>query len=184
MILPFIELICACGLMCVLIPWNGVVYLENDHYCFSSFTNIPGLLWGAFVIYIIPIWCLVIIYIRITRFIRQQSKNRTLAIKQRQDRDLLIIRRILIIFSLLLAFGFPTMVLIVMAIITGEVHPLTNCIVLISVSISMATLSVALLFSIPQLKSIVLKLWQSDRVTPFTGTVSISIQMRTIGGNN
>jgi hypothetical protein len=158
MILPVIELILACGLMYPLIRWKSVIYLENDYFCFASFTNIRGILWAAFVAYIPPFCCLLIIYIRLIIFIRQQANNRTLVSIQRQGRDLIVIRRISIIVSLLLVLGLPSMALIAKSIITGEEYPLIARITFLPVGISMAGLSVVMVFSIPQLNSIARKL--------------------------
>lgn len=168
--------------MCPLIPWNGVVYLENDYYCYASSTNIRGALWASFIVYICPLTCLLIIYTRITIFIRQQSNNQALAIKQRQDRDFRIIRRILVIVSILCVLGLPTMVLIAMFIITDKEYPLNRRIAFLPAGISMAGLSAALVFSIPQLNNIVKKLWQANRVAPQGHILPGSIQMGTIIG--
>ncbi|CAF1067038.1 unnamed protein product [Adineta steineri] len=158
-ILPIIEIIIITPiLLCVLIPLNGVTYLPNDHFCNPTFTNIPGILSTAVIVYICPFCCILFIYIHITRFIHQQGNIQILVIKQRQSRDLLIIRRILIIVNLLLVLGIPGMVFIFMFIITGEENPLLARIASFPVSVSEAGLSVALLFSIPQLKKYCSKL--------------------------
>ncbi|CAF3984516.1 unnamed protein product [Adineta steineri] len=181
--LPIIEIIIITSiLLCVFIPLNEMIYLPNDHFCTISFTNIPGVLSSASVVYMCPFCCLLFIYIHITRFICQQGNIQTLVIKQRQARDLLIIRRILIIVSLLLILGIPAMTLIFMFIITGEENPLIVRISYFPVSISQMGLSVALLFCIPQLKNIVLNLRKTNTVIPVTRAEQGTIQMRTIVG--
>ncbi|CAF0762198.1 unnamed protein product [Adineta steineri] len=183
MILPIIEIIIlTCILLCILMPLNGVTYLPNDHFCHPTFTNIPGVLSTAFVIYVCPFCCLLFIYLHITRFIHQQGTKQTLVIKQRQARDLLIIRRILIIVNLLLIIGIPALVLIFMFIITGEEHPLLARITFFPISVSQAGLSVALLFTITQLKNIVLNLRKTSTVTPVTRAVQGTVQVNTITG--
>ncbi|CAF3743248.1 unnamed protein product [Adineta steineri] len=182
-ILPFIEIIIlTCILLCILIPLNGITYLPNDHFCNTTFTNIPSILSTAVVVYIGPFCCLLFIYIRITRFIHQQGNKQTLVIKQRQSRDLLIIRRILIIVNLLFILALPGMILIFMFIITSEEHPLLARITFFTVSVSQAGLSVALLFSIPQLKNIVLNLQKISTVAPVNRAVQGTVQMKTITG--
>jgi hypothetical protein len=166
--------------MCPLIGWNGVTYFENDSYCYSSFTNIVGILWAAFAVYVIPCGCLMIIYIRITIFLRHQSNNQALLVKKRQDRDLLIIRRISVLVILLLILGIPSMSVILMFVITGEEYTLTTRIAFLPVGISMAGLSIALLFCIPQLEIIARKIFQSNRVSNNSGILSRSIQMRIV----
>ncbi|CAF4183303.1 unnamed protein product [Adineta steineri] len=183
MILPIIEItILTCILLCILMSLNSVTYLPNDQFCHPTFTNIPSILSTAVVVYIGPFCCISFIYLHITRFIHQQGNKQTLVIKQRQARDLLIIRRILIIVSLLFILALPGMILIFMFIITGEEHPLLARITFFTVSISEAGLSVALLFSIPQLKNIVLNLRTTRAVMPVNRTVQGTIQMKTITG--
>ncbi|CAF1187590.1 unnamed protein product [Adineta steineri] len=183
LILPIIELIIVTPiLLSVLIPLNGVIYLPNDHFCCPRFTNIPSIFWAAFVSYMCPLCCISFIYIHITRFIHRQGNIQTLIIKQRQSRDLLIIQRILIIVSLLLILGIPSIVLIFMFIITGVEHPLLARISYFPVSVSQMGLSVALLFSIPQLKNIILNLRKTGTVMPVSRVVRGTIQMRTITG--
>ncbi|CAF4194569.1 unnamed protein product, partial [Adineta steineri] len=181
--LPIIEIIVVTSiLLCVLIPLNGVTYFPNDYFCYPIYTNIPGILSAAVVAYIGPFCCILFIYIYITRFIHQQGNIQTLVIKQRQVRDLLIIRRILIIVSFLLILGIPAMTLIFMFIITGEEYPLLGRIVFLPVSVSEAGLSIALLFCIPQLKNIVLNLRIIRKVMPVNQVVQGTVQMNTIAG--
>ncbi|CAF0803893.1 unnamed protein product [Adineta steineri] len=180
-ILPIIETIIITPIiLCVLIPLDGVIYSPDDHFCNISYTNIPGILSAAVIIYIGPFCCLLFIYIHITRFIHKQGNTQTLIIKHRQSRDLLIIRRILIIVSLLLILGIPAVTLVFMFIITGEEYPLLVRISYFPVSVSQMGLSVALLFSIPQLKNIVLNLGIIKTVTPVNHVVRGTIHMRTI----
>ncbi|CAF1257487.1 unnamed protein product [Adineta steineri] len=180
-ILPFIELIIVTSIvLCILLPLNGVTYLPHDYFCYPTFTNIPAILSVVVIAYMCPFCCISFIYMYITRFIHRQGNIQTLVIKQRQARDLLIMRRILIIVSLLLVLGIPAMTVIFMFIITGEENPLLARISLFPGSVSEAGLSVALLFCIRQLKNIVLNLRRTSTVTPVNQTIRGTIQMRTI----
>ncbi|CAF1582839.1 unnamed protein product [Adineta steineri] len=123
------------------------------------------------------------IYIRITIFIRHHTNNLPLPIKRRHDRDFLVVQRILIIVTLLLILGIPSIFFIIRFIITGDDHPLTNRIAWFPVGISMSGLSVTLVFCIPQLKSIIVKLFQQNRIKPATlATVPTRIQIKTVCG--
>jgi hypothetical protein len=104
--------------------------------------NFRGILWTAFSSYGIPAFLLFVIYIRITLFIRQQSHNIARTIQQRQVRDLLVMRRIFITVGVLIFLGIPSVILVLMAAISGKEHPLSFRITWISLSISMAGLSV------------------------------------------
>ncbi|CAF1461476.1 unnamed protein product [Adineta steineri] len=185
LLLPMIEYIWAICIMCVLIPWNGVVYFNNDYFCYVSFASLRAIIWGAFFAYLFPFLCSLMIYIRITIFIRHHTNNLPLPIKRRHDRDFLVVQRILLIVSLLLILGIPSIFFIIRFIITGDDHPLTNRIAWFPVGISMSGLSVTLVFTIPQLKSIVVKLFQQNRVKPATlATVPTRIQMKSVCGTD
>ncbi|CAF0728471.1 unnamed protein product [Adineta steineri] len=177
-IIPLLQLILAFALLSPLLVWHDIIYLLDEHYCYAAFMNFRGILWTAFISYVIPASIVFIIYIRITIFIRQQPHNQTQAIQRRQARDLLVIRRILITVGLLITLGFPSVVLVIMGAITGEEYVLSFRITWISLSISMTGLSIAMVLFIPQLKSIVWKKFQRNRITPGTINLEISIQVR------
>jgi hypothetical protein len=76
-------------------------------------------------------------------------------VKHQQQRDLLVIRRVVINFSLLLTTGIPGIILMIVKIITGNEHPLSIRITATCIGLSIAVLSVSLVISTPQLKKIV-----------------------------
>lgn len=84
------------------------------------------------------------------------------------------------VVSFLLVLGIPALVLILRYIITGREYPLTVRIVFLSPGVSMAALSIILILSIPQLKSLVQKLYQSNQVVPCNEIRDQSVQMRNI----
>ena len=163
-LIPPIELIFSFLLLYPILFWNDIVYLPNEHYCYVSFRNYRGMLWIMFNAYGIPLLLLTFIYIRITIFIRRQSTNQTLKMQQRQRRDLLIIRRILINTCLLLILGIPSVILLLILIITGEEHIFIFRISLISASVSMAGLSISTILFTPKLKSVVFTKFQQDSI--------------------
>ncbi|CAF1404135.1 unnamed protein product [Adineta ricciae] len=167
-----IEYLCIFGIHCVIIAWNGVIYLTNDHFCYVSFTNLLAVMWAAFFAYLFPCSCPMIIYIRITRYLRKQANTVTLVTRQRLDRDFLIVRRISIILGLLLILGIPAMIFILRFAITGDYHPLTLRISWTPVAISIAGLNVASAYCIPQLKSTIRKVFQ-HRITVISVAVPL-----------
>jgi hypothetical protein len=179
-ILTPIQLIISFTFLSPLLIWHDVVYLPNEHYCFVSFRNVRGIVWTGITNYGIPLTCLSSLYLHITIFIRRQSSNQTLAIKRRQKRDFLVIQRIVLIVSILFALGIPSVILVSMLFITGIEHPLSYRITWLSTNISMAVLSVIIISMTPQLKSIVLKRWERNRVMPVGNILVDSIQVRNI----
>ncbi|CAF3721321.1 unnamed protein product [Adineta steineri] len=159
-----IEFLLICILFYPILYWHDVVYIPNEHYCYVPYTHFRGILWLAFNCYGIPTTSLSLIYLRITIYLRQQTNNQILAIKQRQDRDLLVIRRILITIGLLLALGIPGVVFLVMLRITGEEYPLLLRIEWVFVSLSMIGLSISTVFFTSQLKQIIFKKFKNNRI--------------------
>lgn len=178
-----IKLVIAFLLLCPVLFWHDIIYLPNEHNCFIPLTHLCAIIWGAFTTYVIPFSCLSFIYLRITIFIRDQPNNVTLAVKRRQQRDLLVLRRILITVSILLVVGIPTIVLLMLALITGNTHPLSYRIVWIGAAICLTTLSIGLVFMDPQLNSIVMKKWRQNRAMPVGNILQAPIEMRSIATN-
>lgn len=105
------------------------------------------------------------IYIRIILFLRQTSANPILAIqRKRQQRDLQAVRRIYINVALLCTISLPGIVLILLALITGMEHPLSHHILWMGAEISVTVLSIEMIFTTPQLRNIILRRWQQNRV--------------------
>jgi hypothetical protein len=171
-------LILICILFYPIVYWRDVIYLPQEHYCYVPYTNFRGILWLAFNCYGIPVMSLSLLYLRITVYLRRQTHNQTLMVKQRQDRDLLIIRRILITIGLLLALGIPGVVLLIMLRITGEEHPLLLRIEWFFVSLSMIGLSLSTVVFTPQLGNIVPKQFSGNRVVAHDNGMLGAIPMR------
>lgn len=169
-IIPSIELVLACIVLSPLLYWNDVIYLLDEHYCYAAFSNIRGIVWTAAMAYGIPGLCLLIIYIRIIRFLREHSNTQSEAVQRRQTRDLLAIRRILIVVGVLILLGIPSVILVFIAAITGKEHPLSFRITWISLTVSMTGLSLAMIYFVPQLKHILSKFLRPNRVNPINTT--------------
>ncbi|CAF1455261.1 unnamed protein product [Rotaria sordida] len=173
-----VQLVGAFIVLCPLLIWHDIIYLPNEYYCFAPFTKVRGFLWLPLIAYGSPLLLLSLIYLRITIFIRQQPNNQTLIVNQRQQRDLAAIQRIFINVALLVVCGTPCVTLLLMYLITGIEHPLSYRITWAGPEVSMAILSVQMIFMTPQLKNIIIRRRQ-NRVT----TLDITIQMRAIATN-
>lgn len=145
---------------------HDIAYIPHEHYCFIDYANVRVVLWLLCNIYGIPLTLLLLIYVRITLFLREHSSQQSLLIKQRQQRDLIVIRRIFVILGLLVAFGIPTFVLLIMLHIDGAMHPLFYRIVFLSLNFSLLTLSVAVAGLTPQVKNMM----RPRRVVPLNAS--------------
>ena len=128
------------------------------------------------VCYIVPLTGLLLIHIRITIFLRQQSANTAAIIKLKQQRDLVVMRRIFINVSVLLVSGLPGIVVSLMAFVTGSAHPLGHRITAITFETSFTILSIQMIIMTPQLRRLIIRRWQVNRVT----TIEHGTQMRPI----
>lgn len=155
---------------------HDIVYFPNDHYCHVLTSNVRGILWTLSVVCTIPISCLLMIYIRITLFLRQQPSNISIAIKRRQRRDLLVIQRIFIIVGTLIVIGIPGITVVLISFVTGIEPPLAQRITWIIGEVSFAVLSVETVLLTPQLKRVVMKRWTRNRVT----AIECVIQMKPV----
>ncbi|CAF0797548.1 unnamed protein product [Adineta steineri] len=179
-ILSPIEIILICILYSPAFVWHDIVYLTKEYYCFIDYTNLRLSLWVSFNTYGIPLCLLMLVYLRITIFIRQQSNNLTWLTKKRQQQDLIVIRRIFIILSLLIIIGLPTIILMIRFYITGKLHPLFYRILWFSVTLSMMILTITMIILTPQLKKIVFKYFRHNRVIPINRTLQNQNQQRYI----
>jgi hypothetical protein len=125
------------------------------------------MLWLVFTTYGIPVLLLLLIYLRITIFLRRQSNNQiVVAVKQRQQRDLLVLQRIFILVGLVMSVGSSAIVFVIMFYITGGEYPLMYRVAWFTIAFSIIGLSVAIVIVTPQLKNIVLQKFQQNRILP------------------
>ncbi|CAF3864502.1 unnamed protein product [Rotaria sp. Silwood1] len=102
-----------------------------------------------------------------------------LMVRRRQQRDLAAIRRIFINVGLLVVLGIPGVTLLIMYFATGVEDPLTYRILWFGPEVSMAILSLQMVFMTPQLKNLIIIRRRQNRVATLEGT----IQMRVITTN-
>jgi hypothetical protein len=176
----FIQLVSGCILLCPLLVWHDFIYLSNEYYCFILFTNVRATLWLILTIYGMPLLYLLIMYAWMIVFIHWQSNKRSLLVKYNQERELLALRRIFMSIGLLFVIAIPPTIFILMALITRQEHPLAHRITMVSYAMSMAVLSVDLVFATPQLKTLLSRMWQRNRVVPIDTNLTDTIELRPI----
>ena len=170
--------------MSPLLLWNPISYLTREHYCFVSLDHLSSTLWFISITYGLPVHCLLIIYIRITIFLRRQSSIQRVLIRRRRNRDFVAIRSIFITVALLLASGFPFLVFLVMFFITGEEHLLFHRITVFCLTFSMTGLTIGLVFFTPDLRRIVWNRQEKTRVIPIERALANQLKMKSILKSN
>jgi len=148
-----------------LLVWHDVEYLSFEHHCFVPFTRLQGILWTVCTAYGIPLLIISFVYLRITIHLRKQSMNTRIDIRRRQQqRDIIAIRRISVIFVCFIMMGIPTIVNLTMTHITGVVPPFTYRIQWLTGSITIVGFCVSTVISTSQLKNTIMSKFCRNRV--------------------
>jgi hypothetical protein len=130
-----------------------IKYLPTEYYCSIQFTTLKPVLLASILAYGFPSTMIALIYLRLALYIR--SKGYIVTMQRRTRRDFEIIRRIIIIVSILLLLGIPSMILLVYGQIRGGIiHPLTYRIEWVAPSFAMTMLSIFLIKFDPYLTQI------------------------------
>jgi len=155
--LPIFELVISGLSQGPLLFWQSIVYMPQDYFCYAQIQKPHHMFCLMFNAYGIQIIFLLLIYFRIAIYLHRRTKSQSFAIQQRQQRDLIVIRRISIIIGALLILGVPTVVFIIMLYITGEMHPLFHRVGWLSVSSSIMNLTFLVILLTPQLNRLIRK---------------------------
>lgn len=136
---------------------NWYIHLPTESYCLVPYTNLIAEIYHILVIYMIPLVCIAVIYVWITTFIRRSSAIASVRLgasqRQRNTRDLTIIRRIVILISVLALLRFPTIILTIYAIIHSEAYTYTYSIVGLITSLCMIFIGLMMIKITPQLRN-------------------------------
>ncbi len=174
-----IQLIIASVLLCPVLVWHDVCYLPTEYLCFIPFLHIRGILWAIANAYVVPLLAVSLIYVRVMIFIHNHSNNQTIKVRRRQEKNLLAMRRIMITVGMLLVIGIPSLVLLLMTMISGIEHSLNYRIQWITSGITMTGLSIITSIFNPEVKRILLRRWRSNRVECIVGNIENSIRLKT-----
>ncbi|CAF0967914.1 unnamed protein product [Rotaria sordida] len=158
--LNFILIICQWLLIfAFLIPpgfINWYARLPTENFCLIPYTSVIPEIYHILVLYLIPLICIGTIYIWITRFMRQTSQASTLVIaviqRQRNQRDLTVIKRIIMLIGVLIVLRFPTIIFMIYAIIVGYTYSLTYGIVGVTTSTCLIFIGFSTIYTTPQLR--------------------------------
>ncbi|CAF3714639.1 unnamed protein product, partial [Adineta steineri] len=115
------------------------------------------------------------------RYIHQQSTNQTIAVKHRQARDFVVIKRVMAHINMLFTLALPGSLLMIISYVTGNTYPLHYRVAWLSIELSLIILSILMIVMTPQLKTIVVSKWKRNRVISIVATVGNSVATRTAG---
>ncbi|CAF3508296.1 unnamed protein product [Rotaria sp. Silwood1] len=93
-------------------------FVLQQNVCLLPVHSARGFIWSILIIYGIPIIVINIIYIQLTRFIRRSSKIAS----TRAKRDVIVVRRIVLVAGILTLMGIPSVILKLMLPFTDDVE--------------------------------------------------------------
>jgi hypothetical protein len=128
-------------------------YVPLYFYCEIILSDNQGLLLLSILTYLLPMTGIGSIYVYILYYMKKSSSHSTLQSRQgANQRDLSVIRRILILIGLLITLAFPTSILWGIYLVTGYVNPFGYHIGWSTFSLSLSILPGLSVFLTPQLR--------------------------------
>ncbi|UJR24033.1 hypothetical protein I4U23_026998 [Adineta vaga] len=138
----------------IFIDWYA--HLSTEMFCLIPYTYIGPEIYHILILYLVPLTCLGISYMWITSNLRNISQTPSLAIeaiqRQRNQRDLVVIKRILFLLSILIVLRFPVIIFMIYGIIVGSLYPLTYAIVGLITTVCLILISIITIKTTTQLE--------------------------------
>jgi len=128
-------------------------YHPDISSCWISFKNIRALSIAMAFVYGTPLIIMSIIYVCIIRYVRQAVYAQQIR-ENANKRDLLIVKRILVLVLIAMGIGIPTGVLLIIYMITNYLTSLAYHIQALSLTTGLVIESIALGFITPQVREI------------------------------
>ncbi|CAF2978357.1 unnamed protein product [Rotaria sp. Silwood2] len=95
--------------------WHDIQLMPTESICVLTIDGARGFIWCTLVIYGLPVITTCIIYLQLTRFMRQSSMN----VSVRAKRDAIVVHRIVLVVGILMLIGAPSVVLKLILPFTG-----------------------------------------------------------------
>ena len=133
-------------------------YQPDVHSCWLSFTNVRALASIMAFAYVVPLLIMVLIYGRLIQHIRQTSALQH-SRQSSNKRDVLVVKRIIILLLSAMSMGIPTGCLLIMYMISGYKTSLSFQIQALSLTLGLTMESVAVGYVTPQ----VLEIWTKNQ---------------------
>jgi hypothetical protein len=152
---------------------GNMVKLASDNLCFIILTRLDLVLYLAGVSFLLTDVTLSIIYRLLVRHVRQASARLNNNQQVRMQRDLTMVRRIVLLNSQLAIIGIPVLVVIILTIIRADLLPnKTMRILFLMSNLPFSPMLIILLYLTPDLRQSLiecrnrLKLCRPTRITP------------------
>jgi hypothetical protein len=132
---------------------NDFKYLSSEYNCWIAFENIRGLIMVMMTIYNNPVVIIFTIYTQIIRYTRR-AVHVQLRRQKSNKRDIIILKRIVILAFITVGIGLPTAIIVLIYLITKYVIPFAYHIQGLSISFGVLVGSISLVFITPQIQKV------------------------------
>jgi hypothetical protein len=152
--------------------WHGQKLILGEYICRIPKDDPFSIAYSTLIIHVLPFNGLAFTYFQVHRFLRRQATSidfDSLSRSRQRQRDILVVRRIVIIVTLLGSYGMPNSVMLIMLAITGQLVSSFYRILQLSFAAAVLTLSLAFFYLNPQLMK---EIRARSRKTRFTTVVT------------
>ncbi len=144
-------------------------YISGYYYCEIPFNNLPRLIYPSYFVYFLPILIIEMIYFYILYYMKKTKGQSTSQNRQANQRDLVVLRRTIILVAILLIVCLPSVVLYVQYWFSGYLYPAFNHLQHSTYVFSLSILPAISMILTPQLRELVTARWrQNRRIQPVT----------------
>jgi len=144
-------------------------YISGYYYCELPSNNVTRLIYSSCVVYFLPILIIEMIYFYILYYIKKTKGQSTLQNRQANQRDLIVLRRTIILVAILLIVCLPSVVLYVQYWFSGYLYSSFNDLQHSTYVFALSILPAISMILTPQLRELVTARWrQSRRIQPVT----------------
>ena len=164
--LRFVVIQWLIGFLCILpfLLLNYFQYIPDYYYCELLFTDIKGLVVIGVITYNIPMLIMTLLYTYILHFMKKTKTQSVFQNRhQANQRDLVVVRRILIQSGILMTLGLPATGFFYEYIATGYVSRIAYRVGWSLFTVSAAILPTLLVFITPQLRELITVTWRPNR---------------------
>ena len=140
---------------------GDIVYLASEYFCQTPFTNVSAMMYIAVRLFLLPILFIISVYIYLLYHIRRSGQV-SISFRhnsQRNRRDLIVIRRLLLTLTILIMLALPSVIFLLIFTLTGHLLSLTYRVGWFSVSFSLVSLAYMLIGLTRPLKKTVQRLF-------------------------
>lgn len=142
--------------------WHDTQFIPVENVCLVTINTPRGLIWLTIIIYGLPMNIIGTIYLQLMLFMRQSSGMASV----RTKRDVVVVRRIVLVVSVLMLIGAPTVIMEIMLPFTNVGKPLFYRISDLTMVTAMLALSFLLIYVTPQIKEILMHIKNQNQVAP------------------